>query len=1686
MARLRRIKSGSHNPIDSFVSWELHDLQISEHNERVKVMKYLDRIWLSLLLLFPLLLMAGSLQLGSGETLVNVLESSAEQTILHFQIGSFESESVEIDNETWQHLILEKEGVLQLEGYPALPVVNRSIIIDGRAQMHLELYDVIYEDLQLKVAPSKGVIPRNIDPKTVPYRFADVYEKDEFYPREIATLSEPYILRDYRGITVNATPFAYNPVSQTLRIFKSFKLRIYAEGESQVNTLDASRSSFSRDFEQVYAQHFINWPSHRYTPVNDSFGKLLVICHSSFMDAIQPYVNWKKQKGIETELINFSTIGSTAAQLQSYIQNRYNADNSIAYVQIVGDAPQIPTLTHQSGGSDPTFSLVAGSDNYPDIFIGRFSAQSVADVNAQVNKTIAYERDATTADNWLSRAMGIASSEGSSSADNGETDIQHMNVIRTKLLNYGYTSVDQVYDPNASASTVTNNVNAGRGLINYVGHGGDTSWVTTGFNNTNASNLTNGTKTPVIMDVACVNGNFVAKTCFAEAWQRNANGGSVTIYASSINQSWASPMRAQDEFNDLLVGEQKFTAGGLYYNASCKMMDVYGTDGVNMFKTWHIFGDAALLVRSKTPTAMNVTHPNSIVQGTTSLTVNTGVANALVALTNNNNILGRGYTNSAGTVTLSLSGMPEGSATYTLTVTAHNRVTYIATVTQVPPSGPWIDVEEATWQDNNNDEPEFGESGALSLKLKNSGSEPSAALTLTLSCSTTGVTLTNNTHQTDAIAAGVTVDIHSAFGIQLADNLLDGTELNFSLSITSGTQSWTHEFVLIAKAPALALGDILVNDSTGNNSGTLDPGENVNLIITILNNGAAASPAGSVSLSSPTTGITIGTSSIDIQSIAAGASIQVSFPVSVSASMPQGSSASFDVMAITGAYYVAQTFLLQVGDPIAVTIGNGTDTQSYPLNRYYSYSAHEAIYLSSEIGMAGRIEKIAFYKSSGSDTNPIEAVQIYMKHTSSSTQDNGTYSTAGYTLVFSGSYPNHSTSGWMEVPLSSQFEYNGTSNLSILIVKGYQYWTSAYPRWTYTSASTYRVRRAQNDYGAPTNLSRSYDLPNIRLKIYPQMSGPAISSNPTSISATVHEDESGSSTLILSNSGDLPLTWNTNASFATWGNVSPTSGTIPTGGSVTLTVSYNAASLSVGTHHASIQINSDATNQNPYNIPVSLQVLASPYPPSPRLVAEWEPAKGVLVRYPLGLPYNLLADISQHGKLYVIVSSSDQSSCHSNLSSNGVNMSNVIYINASTNSVWVRDYAPWFVFDDQRELRVVDFKYNRPRPSDNNVPSVIADALGYEYHYLPLVATGGNMMTDGQGKMMSTTLVLEENDGNPNTGGGQVTEYTYTQAEIETLVEDYLGVSEYQFYQDPNGTYIDHIDCWAKLLDVDKVMIRSVPSSHAQYSAIEASVAEWQSKTSSYGTPYRIYRVNTPNDEPYSNSLIFNNYIYVPLMGNANDAAALQAYRDDMPGYTVSGYSYSAFQGTDALHCRTNTIFDEGMIQIIHTPVTTAMASSPLEINFSLSHVDAIDLNGSYVAYKSATDATWQYATLSSLGNDDWTAEVIAPAFGEEMQYYIYVQDSSGRQSQMPLCGPSDPFSFVIDQALPVAPIVNIQIVSEAAYLSWEAVPGAAYYKVYKASYPYGEYEFIGQTIDTSFDITPLADKAFFKVVSGF
>ena len=63
-----------------------------------------------------------------------------------------------------------------------------------------------------------------------------------------------------------------------------------------------------------------------------------------------------------------------------------------------------------------------------------------------------------------------------------------------------------------------------------------------------------------------------------------------------------------------------------------------------------------------------------------------------------------------------------------------------------------------------------------------------------------------------------------------------------------------------------------------------------------------------------------------------------------------------------------------------------------------------------------------------------------------------------------------------------------------------------------------------------------------------------------------------------------------------------------------------------------------------------------------RNCAEWEPATGVMIRYPLGLPYNLLRDFDDDVILHVVVSSSQQASAQTALTNNGIDMARVEFL----------------------------------------------------------------------------------------------------------------------------------------------------------------------------------------------------------------------------------------------------------------------------------------------------------------------------------------------------------------------------------------------------------------------------------------
>jgi len=463
-------------------------------------------------------------------------------------------------------------------------------------------------------------------------------------------------------------------------------------------------------------------------------------------------------------------------------------------------------------------------------------------------------------------------------------------------------------------------------------------------------------------------------------------------------------------------------------------------------------------------------------------------------------------------------------------------------------------------------------------------------------------------------------------------------------------------------------------------------------------------------------------------------------------------------------------------------------------------------------------------------------------------------------------------------------------------------------------------------------------------------------------------------------------------------------------------------------------------NQSKFNSMETLSSNVSRYtPPEPvEFIAEFEPMQGVLIRYPLGVPYSLIKSLSETTTLYILIGNSNIKEQAVNFfQANGVNLENCEFIVTPTDSYWTRDYSPWFIRTGA-ELAMVDFNYNRPRPNDNRIPKFAGGYFGLDVYDLNLYHTGGNMMVDGMGKGASTDLVLKENAN-------------FTKEEIELRMKTYLGIEEYFLYPEPTGSPIEHIDTWAKFIGVDKLMIRSVPPTHPKYEKIEGAVNYFSQQISSYGTPYQIFRVNTSLNEPYANSLIVNDKVYVPQMNTLNDKGALDAFKEAMPGYEVIGFT-GTWLSDDALHCRTYGIPDLSMIHISHVPLPDYSEHTAIPIQAKFVSYSGASLQEESLKLYWKTDESQMYSEVTFTSSEDNYYQAFIPAQEStvEISYYLSGSNELGKTAYLPLVKDKDPFRVKIKQMLPLQSPENvaIQFVEEKIILSWDLVPEASSYKV--------------------------------------
>jgi len=427
----------------------------------------------------------------------------------------------------------------------------------------------------------------------------------------------------------------------------------------------------------------------------------------------------------------------------------------------------------------------------------------------------------------------------------------------------------------------------------------------------------------------------------------------------------------------------------------------------------------------------------------------------------------------------------------------------------------------------------------------------------------------------------------------------------------------------------------------------------------------------------------------------------------------------------------------------------------------------------------------------------------------------------------------------------------------------------------------------------------------------------------------------------------------------------------------------------------------------------------------PRTPGEYEEVQGVVVTWAAYAAE--LREIIRYARtattVYIICSNPSQ--VQSYLTSGNVPLDNIVFIQAAFNSVWIRDYGPQSIYlADGDQLAFVDWVYNRPRPSDNLIPGVLADYFSLPIFQMTsnpnlLTATGGNFIFDGFGSGFSSELILTENS-------------SLSEAQIDNIMLNYLGISRYIKMPELPYDNISHIDMHMKLLNEETFLVGQFPTGVSDGPFIESNLQSLlNNHMSVYDRPYKVVRIpmvpsSSGNYPPnasyrtYTNSIILNNLVLVPTYGHFLDTQALQIYQDAMPGYEIVGINMNnVISASGAIHCIVREIAAEDPILFAHAAPDTVPAWQ-----------ESFEVKATITSHSGIESATLFWTTDPALGfleeemileNDTFRAWIPGQDYSAQIAYYLSATNGNGKTSSKPLVAPEGYYSLMYNSEVSVS-----------------------------------------------------------------
>ena len=649
------------------------------------------------------------------ETKAEITHSEFTKLRATFSYGSIESIEIATERGTFSEIAIEGTYASGEIGTPELPASHQLLAVPFGATPRVNVISYTTTDYRLSdygigtILPHQPSVRKDQNPEDVEF----VYNTAAYQTRSLATAPEATIevQGTMRGIRIGSlliNPVSYNPAANTLRVFNDIEVEVSFDGADRAETERMLLSTYSPYFDIVYKQMFnyrqildvyTDHPDLMAYPVH-----MIVITPEDYITALQPWINWKIQKGFDVNVVTTTQAGGNYNAIQSYVQNLYNTGvnqgATPTFVILVGDTGQVPGKTSGNATQKVT-DLYYGSidgDYFPDMFYSRMSAENTNQVTAIVNKILQYEQYTMPDPSYLSNVTLIAGWDSYWNARIGRPTINYATTYYYNTA-HGFNQVN-AYLQQGQYTGCYNTLNTGVGFINYTAHGSETSWSDPQFTVSNVNALTNANKYFLAMGNCCLTGNFGhSQPCFGEAMLRGENKAAYSYIGSCPVTYWYEDyyfgVGATNVMNQTPTLEN--TATGVYdgiwmddtYNTVSSITFLgniavcYASTGgyqtssspLYYWQAYHVLGDGSIMPYRVNPTPNTVSHASTFPAGATSFQVS-AEAGSYVGISQNNVLKGAALVPASGSVSVPVAaGITSGQVR--IVVTKPQRQPYI-------------------------------------------------------------------------------------------------------------------------------------------------------------------------------------------------------------------------------------------------------------------------------------------------------------------------------------------------------------------------------------------------------------------------------------------------------------------------------------------------------------------------------------------------------------------------------------------------------------------------------------------------------------------------------------------------------------------------------------------------------------------------------------------------------------------------------------------------------------------------------------------------------------------------------------------------------------------------------------------------------------------------------------------------